>query len=100
MYSIPWITQNILCFAYLYSLKCRLSLFENLIAFLWILLGQKMHDKKTFEPMPSRRYMGITMLTLTDDILTELRQRSHTVPVDVKSGVLIWKVIIGSPAYK
>lgn len=43
--------------------------------------------------------MGITMLTLTDDILTELRQRSHTVPVDVDSGVLVWKVIIGSPAH-
>lgn len=42
--------------------------------------------------------MGITMLTLTDDILLELRQRSHTVPPDVKEGVLVWKVIYGSPA--
>lgn len=42
--------------------------------------------------------MGITMLTLTDEILRELRQRSHTVPDDIKHGVLVWKVIIGSPA--
>ncbi|XP_055316988.1 serine protease HTRA2, mitochondrial [Sitodiplosis mosellana] len=61
--------------------------------------SQQLRDNKKFKPPPARRYMGITMLTLTDDILTELRQRSHTVPVDVKSGVLIWKVIIGSPAY-
>lgn len=60
--------------------------------------GQRLSDNKRLEP-PPRRYMGITMLTLTDDILAELRQRSHTVSVDVKSGVLIWKVIIGSPAY-
>ncbi|KAJ6649477.1 Serine protease HTRA2, mitochondrial [Pseudolycoriella hygida] len=45
-----------------------------------------------------KRYMGITMLTLTDDILRELRQRSSTVPHDIKNGVLVWKVIIGSPA--
>lgn len=62
--------------------------------------GQRLSDDKSLEPPPSRRYMGITMLTLTDHILAELRQRSHTVSVDVKSGVLIWKVIIGSPAYK
>lgn len=43
--------------------------------------------------------MGITMLTLTDEILLELRQRSHTVPEDVKNGVLVWKVILGSPAH-
>lgn len=62
--------------------------------------GQRLRDNKKFKPVPSRRYMGITMLTLTDDILTELRQRSHTVSADVNCGVLIWKVIVGSPAYK
>lgn len=65
-----------------------------------LLSGQRSRDTKTFKPQPSRRYMGITMLTLTDDILAELRQRSNTVPADVKSGVLIWKVIVGSPSYK
>lgn len=48
---------------------------------------------------PIRRYMGITMLTLSDDILRELRERNHFVSDEVKSGVLVWKVIIGSPAH-
>lgn len=46
-----------------------------------------------------RRYMGITMLTLTDEILRELKQRSHSIPDDIKNGVLVWKVIINSPAH-
>ena len=49
--------------------------------------------------LPVRRYMGITMLTLTDDILRELRQRSHAIPDNIKHGVLVWKVILGSPAH-
>lgn len=48
---------------------------------------------------PIRRYMGITMLTLSDDILRELRERRHFVSDEVKSGVLVWKVIIGSPGH-
>lgn len=39
------------------------------------------------------------MLTLTPEILNELRQRSHTIPIDIAHGVLVWKVILGSPAY-
>ncbi len=54
---------------------------------------------KGLSSMPTvKRYMGITMLTLTDEILRELRQRSSTVPEEIKRGVLVWKVIIGSPA--
>lgn len=52
------------------------------------------------EDAPVRRYMGITMITLSDEILGELRQRSHPIPNSVTSGVLVWKVIIGSPAHK
>jgi len=48
----------------------------------------------------SRRYMGITMLTLTNDILLELKHRSDTVPNDITHGVLVWKVIFGSPAHQ
>lgn len=48
---------------------------------------------------PVRRYMGITMLTLSDDILRELRERSHFVSDEVTAGVLVWKVILGSPAH-
>lgn len=47
----------------------------------------------------SKRYMGITMLTLTDDLLQELKIRNNNVAPDVKHGVLIWRVIVGSPAH-
>lgn len=43
--------------------------------------------------------MGITMLTLTPQIIHELQQRQEPVPQQVKSGVLVWKVILGSPAH-
>lgn len=48
---------------------------------------------------PKRLFMGITMLTLTPQIIHELQQRHEPVPPDVKGGVLVWKVIIGSPAH-
>ncbi|KAF2901889.1 hypothetical protein ILUMI_04290, partial [Ignelater luminosus] len=46
-----------------------------------------------------RRYMGITMLTLTPQIIYEMQQRDQHVPSDVQYGVLVWKVILGSPAH-
>ncbi|KRT83137.1 PDZ domain-containing protein [Oryctes borbonicus] len=46
-----------------------------------------------------RRYVGITMLTLTPEIISELRQRNQPVPDNVKYGVLVWKVMYGSPAH-
>uniref|UniRef100_A0A182K9C3 Serine protease HTRA2, mitochondrial n=1 Tax=Anopheles christyi TaxID=43041 RepID=A0A182K9C3_9DIPT len=46
-----------------------------------------------------RRYIGITMLTLTPDILHELQQRNQNFPRTVRGGVLVWKVIQGSPAH-
>lgn len=51
------------------------------------------------EEPAKRRYMGITMLTLTPDIIFELQQRYGNIPVSVTHGVLIWKVMVGSPAY-
>lgn len=53
----------------------------------------------TLERPPVRRYMGITMLSLTPEILMELKQRSHDVPNHIRHGILVWKVIIGSPAH-
>jgi hypothetical protein len=50
-------------------------------------------------PSAKRRYMGITMLTLTPQLIHELQARNHELPVDVAYGVLVWKVVIGSPAY-
>lgn len=49
---------------------------------------------------PKRLYMGITMLTLTPEIIFELQQRNHDLPKDIQGGVLVWKVIFGSPAHR
>ncbi|CAH0597774.1 unnamed protein product [Chrysodeixis includens] len=53
----------------------------------------------TKSPQVSRRYLGITMLSLTPNILMELRMRNPEMPSDIEHGILVWKVIIGSPAY-
>ncbi|XP_047513007.1 serine protease HTRA2, mitochondrial isoform X2 [Pieris napi] len=55
--------------------------------------------RKTKSPQVSRRYLGITMLSLTPNILMELRMRNPEMPTDIDHGILVWKVIIGSPAY-
>ncbi|KAL9695688.1 hypothetical protein quinque_014973 [Culex quinquefasciatus] len=67
----------------------------------FLLKGADRRKAKGFstEKIPVRRYMGITMLTLTAEILRELRQRSHNVPDNVRNGILVWKVIQGSPAH-
>uniref|UniRef100_A0A673K3A0 Serine protease HTRA2, mitochondrial-like n=1 Tax=Sinocyclocheilus rhinocerous TaxID=307959 RepID=A0A673K3A0_9TELE len=44
-----------------------------------------------------RRYIGVMMLTLTPSIIEELKTRDMSFP-DVSHGVLIHRVIIGSPA--
>nr|XP_021324645.1 serine protease HTRA2, mitochondrial-like isoform X2 [Danio rerio] len=44
-----------------------------------------------------RRYIGVMMLTLTPSIIEELRMRDLSFP-DVSHGVLIHRVIVGSPA--
>ncbi|XP_015116393.1 serine protease HTRA2, mitochondrial [Diachasma alloeum] len=54
---------------------------------------------KNTSELTKRRYMGITMLTLTPDILFELQQRNNNIPPSVRHGVLVWKVMLGSPAY-
>ncbi|KAJ8715536.1 hypothetical protein PYW07_010018 [Mythimna separata] len=55
--------------------------------------------RTTKSPQVSRRYLGITMLSLTPNILMELRMRNPEMPTDIEHGILVWKVIIGSPAY-
>nr|CAD7197185.1 unnamed protein product [Timema douglasi] len=45
-----------------------------------------------------RRYMGITMLTLTPQIISEIIARQK-LPEGVTHGVLVWKVVQASPAY-
>ncbi|KAJ8957520.1 hypothetical protein NQ318_020558 [Aromia moschata] len=55
--------------------------------------------KRSPTDTPKRLYMGITMLTLTPQIIHELQQRNHVIPRDIQGGVLVWKVIFGSPAH-
>jgi len=45
---------------------------------------------------PSRRYMGISVLSITDQIKLELESRGYK---KVSQGVLVWQVVVGSPAY-
>ncbi|KAF5300830.1 hypothetical protein FQA39_LY10952 [Lamprigera yunnana] len=47
----------------------------------------------------TKKYMGITMLTLTPQIIHEMYQRDQYIPSSVRHGVLVYKVIIGSPAH-
>lgn len=54
--------------------------------------------KNTVEIRKSR-YMGVTMLSLTPNLLFELQQRLEGVPQSIRHGVLICKVIVGSPAH-
>nr|XP_006629206.1 PREDICTED: serine protease HTRA2, mitochondrial [Lepisosteus oculatus] len=51
------------------------------------------------ESEAKRRYVGVMMLTLTPSIIAELKLRDPTFP-DVTHGVLIHRVIMGSPAYR
>ncbi|XP_064460432.1 serine protease HTRA2, mitochondrial-like [Ornithodoros turicata] len=55
-------------------------------------------EKRGQKESPERWYLGITMLTLTPSLIQELRQRDPAFP-SVTAGVLIWKVVIGSPAH-
>lgn len=54
---------------------------------------------KTEEKMAKHnRYIGVSMLTLTPDIIQQFRSREPDFP-DVKNGILIWTVVVGSPAH-
>lgn len=44
-----------------------------------------------------RRYIGVMMLTLTPSIIAELKLRDPSFP-DVTYGIMIHRVIVGSPA--
>ncbi|XP_035212286.1 serine protease HTRA2, mitochondrial-like [Stegodyphus dumicola] len=45
------------------------------------------------------KYLGITMLTLTPSIVQELQERNSEFP-DVQHGVMVWRVMLGSPSYE
>ncbi|XP_046645212.1 serine protease HTRA2, mitochondrial-like [Daphnia pulicaria] len=56
-------------------------------------------EKENTEKEFKRRYMGVTLLTLTTELITELQLRGTELPPNVKHGVLVWKVVLGSPAH-
>lgn len=49
---------------------------------------------------PVKRYMGISMLTLTPSIIQELKMRHGAKFADVDAGVLVHRVTVGSPAHE
>ncbi|KAL4640227.1 serine protease HTRA2, mitochondrial [Arapaima gigas] len=64
-----------------------------------VFLTRATDKKKSWfgESAAKRRYIGVMMLTLTPSIIEQLRMRDPTFP-DVTYGVLIHRVITGSPA--
>lgn len=63
------------------------------------LAEERVKKGRPAEQTAQRRYMGITMLSLTPDIIVELKQRGSPIPDSIHSGILVWKVIMGSPAH-
>jgi len=49
--------------------------------------------------VPVRQYIGITMVSLNPDIAAELKMINTNFP-NVEQGVLVYRVISGSPACK
>ncbi|KAJ8407597.1 hypothetical protein AAFF_G00274540 [Aldrovandia affinis] len=64
-----------------------------------LFLNRSADKKKSWfgESEAKRRYIGVMMLTLTPSIIAELKLRDTAFP-DVTHGILIHRVIIGSPA--
>ncbi|XP_072533303.1 serine protease HTRA3a [Salminus brasiliensis] len=48
---------------------------------------------------PKKRYIGIRMMTLTEDLVEELKQHNPDFP-DISSGILVYDVVPDSPAQK
>ncbi|XP_031134724.1 serine protease HTRA2, mitochondrial isoform X2 [Sander lucioperca] len=64
-----------------------------------LFLDQAAKKKNTWfgESKTKQRYIGVMMLTLTPSIIAELKLRDSSFP-DVTHGILIHRVIMGSPA--
>ncbi|XP_066534497.1 serine protease HTRA2, mitochondrial-like [Hoplias malabaricus] len=66
-----------------------------------LFLDQAADKKKSWfsETETKRRYIGVMMLTLTPSIIAELKMRDSSFP-DVTHGILIHRIITGSPAHR
>ncbi|MCL4130791.1 UNVERIFIED_CONTAM: hypothetical protein GTU68_032385, partial [Idotea baltica] len=67
-------------------------------------LMAKHRDEASEDLQSRRRYLGITMLSLTPEIIAQMQQRNPgslagVVPDTLTHGVLIWKIVVGSPGY-
>ncbi|XP_063237539.1 serine protease HTRA2, mitochondrial isoform X2 [Bacillus rossius redtenbacheri] len=62
--------------------------------------GEKKKAGTLDRPSGRRRYIGVTMMTLTPQIIEEMQSRSRILSVDVTHGVMMWRVVVGSPAHK
>nr|XP_024217180.1 serine protease HTRA2, mitochondrial isoform X2 [Halyomorpha halys] len=51
-------------------------------------------------PKNPKKFIGITMLSLTPELIRQLRQKTNGFPLEIGSGVLVWKVMVGSPAFR
>ncbi|XP_029034662.1 serine protease HTRA2, mitochondrial [Osmia bicornis bicornis] len=54
---------------------------------------------KTMAEEYKAKYIGVTLLTLTPDLFYELQKKLKGIPDNIRHGVLIYKVIVGSPAH-
>ncbi|XP_037909536.1 serine protease HTRA2, mitochondrial-like isoform X3 [Hermetia illucens] len=53
--------------------------------------------QKYAQSSKSSRYIGITMMTITEPMIAELRRRQLSLSEKVREGVLVWKVVPHSP---
>lgn len=54
---------------------------------------------KSIGPMGKTLY-GITTISMTSEVMTDLLRQNQNIPVDIKQGLLVWKVLKDSPAAK
>ncbi|XP_030627177.1 serine protease HTRA2, mitochondrial-like [Chanos chanos] len=64
-----------------------------------LFLDQAANKRTSWLGESKRRYIGVMMLTLTPSIIAELRMRDPSFP-EVTHGILIHRVIMGSPAHR
>lgn len=63
------------------------------------LAKEKVKGGSVYQQPKGRKYMGITMLSLTKELIEELKAKGSSIPPSIHSGILVWKVVEGSPAH-
>lgn len=52
---------------------------------------------KSIGPL-GKTLFGITTISITSELMTDLLRQNKSIPTDLKQGLLVWKVIQDSPA--